>query len=138
MSTLARVSLSIEQPLLDKLERLVKRSGYSNRSEYVRDMIRDRLVEAEWGDDHDVVGTVTLIYDHHAHGLSDRLTHLQHHHHNEVLAATHVHLDEHLCAEMILLRGRAKHLRALADQIRQQKGVLHAELSMSSTGKQLA
>ncbi len=137
MPELVRLSLSIEQPLFDKLEKLVAQSGYTNRSEFVRDMIRDRLVDTEWAQNRSVVGTVTLIYDHHAHGLTDKLTDLQHHHHQEVLAATHVHLDEHLCAEMILMRGKAGRLRALADLLRQQKGVLHAELSMSSTGDQL-
>lgn len=134
MSDLIRLSMSIEKPLYERLERLVEQSGYTNRSEFVRDLVRQKLVETEWQGDRVVLGTVTLVYDHHQRGLSDRLTDLQHHHHNEVLAATHVHLSHDLCAEMILIRGKGHRIKHLVDQMRQQKGVLHAELSMTSTG----
>jgi len=109
----------------------------TNRSEFIRDMIREQLVAAEWAADADVVGTITLIYDHHARNLADRLTDLQHHHHEAVLATTHVHLDAHRCAEMILVRGRAAEIREIADLLRGQKGVLHASLSFGSTGRTL-
>lgn len=138
MSDLVRVSMSIEQPLLDRLEGLVKASRYTNRSEFIRDMIRERLVQQAWEGNQEGVGTVTLVYNHHKRRLSQKLTELQHHHHTKVLAATHVHLDEALCAETILMRGRAREIRHLADQLRQQKGVLHATLSISSTGRDLA
>ena len=138
MSQLERLSFSLERPLMKKLQQLVKRSGYANRSEYIRDMIRQRLVQEQWEtSDEPVVGTVTMIYDHHARQLSEKLTHIQHDHHDAVLATTHVHLDHHMCAEMIMMKGPAHMLRRLADSLRQQKGVLHAELAISSTGKQL-
>lgn len=137
MSSLVRFSLSIEKALLDRLERLLRNSRYGNRSEFIRDMIRNRLVEEEWKVNREVVGTVTLIYDHHKHELSRKLTHLQHHHHGLILATTHVHLDEHMCAEMILARGPAGRIRKMADLLHQQKGVLHASLSLGSTGKRL-
>lgn len=137
MSELIRLSLSIEKPLYDRLEKLVKESNYENRSEYVRDMIRKQLVEKQWDQNQEVVGTVTLVYDHHQRNLSHKLTELQHDHHGAVLATTHVHLSHHLCAEMILVKAKAKEVRKLADQMRQQKGVLHAELSMASTGEDL-
>ena len=137
MSDLVRMSFSLESSLCERLEALVERSAYANRSEYIRDMIRDRLVREEWEGNREAIGTVTLLYDHHARGLSDRLTHLQHHHHGAVLATTHVHLDAHLCAEMILVRGKAREIEGLADDLRKQKGVLHASLSMGSTGKDL-
>ncbi len=137
MSDLIRLSLSLEKPLFDRLERMVKRSGYSNRSEFVRDMIRRQLVEGEWAADAEVVGSLTIIYDHHARGLGEKLTDLQHHHHKAVLATTHVHLSHDVCVEVILIRDRAHRVRELADAIRQQKGVLHAELSMASTGSSL-
>ena len=137
MSQLVRLSLSLEKPLFDRLERLVKRSGYTNRSEFVRDMIRQQLVAGEWDKDREVLGTVTLIYDHHRRALSSELTRLQHHHHHAVLVSTHVHLSEDLCAEVILVRGKASEVKHLADSLRQQKGVYHAELSMSSTGTSL-
>jgi len=137
MSDLIRLSLSIEKPLFEQLEKLIKKSGYVNRSEFVRDMIRDRLVRGEWAKNEEVLGTITLVYDHHRRQLTERLIHLQHHHHAKVLVTTHVHLTQELCAEVILVRGRASLVRQLADTIHQQKGVLHAELSMTSTGQEL-
>lgn len=137
MSDLERLSFSIERSLLDKMEGLLEESKYENRSEFIRDLIRSRLVETEWETDDEALGTVTLIYDHHVRQLGDKLTDIQHEHHHEVLATTHVHLDHHLCAEMIMIKGRAKMIRELCDQMGQQKGVLHASLSMSSTGKKL-
>jgi len=137
MSSLVRFSLSMEKDLLDRLEKLVKNSKYANRSEFIRDMIRNRLVEHEWKRDQEVVGTVTIIYDHHTRELNRKLTDLQHHHIHMILATTHVHLDEHMCAEMILAKGRAGQIEEIADLLRQQKGVLHAVLAVSSTGKQL-
>jgi CopG family nickel-responsive transcriptional regulator len=134
MSDLVRLSFSIEKPLYEQLERLVKRSGYTNRSEFVRDMIRGQLVEGQWAEDREVLATVTLVYDHHSRRLSEKLTDLQHQFHRAVLVTTHVHLSKHLCAEVILVQGKASDARQLADLLRQQKGVLHAELSMSSTG----
>ncbi len=137
MSDLVRLSLSIEKPLYDRLEKMVARSGYTNRSEFVRDMIRRQLVEQEWDANAEVLGSITLIYDHHQRQLGEKLTDIQHDHHKAVLAATHVHLSHDLCAEVILVRDKASHVRALADALRQQKGVLHAELSTATTGKKL-
>jgi len=130
--------MAIEGPLLERLEEMVRKGNYGNRSEFIRDMLRDRLVEQEWEGDEEVVGTVTLVYDHETRELSKKLTRLQHHHHDLVLASTHVHLDEHMCAEMILTKGKASEIREMTDLLRQQKGVLHAALSVSSTGKGLA
>jgi len=137
VSDLVRLSLSIEKPLFEQLEKLVKTSGYENRSEFVRDLIRDRLVKGKWDKDEEVLGTITMVYDHHQRRLAEKLIDLQHHHHASVLVTTHVHLSHHLCAEVILVRGRASLIRKLADAIHQQKGVLHAELSMTSTGSEL-
>jgi CopG family nickel-responsive transcriptional regulator len=137
MSALSRFSISIENGLLERLEALVKKSNYANRSEFVRDLLRQRLVEEEWQADEEVVGTITLVYDHETRELSKKLTRLQHHHHDLVLASTHVHLDHHMCAEMVLLKGRASAIEEMANQLRQQKGVLHASLSLSSTGRHL-
>jgi len=137
MSNLVRMSLSLEKPLLDHLEAMVARSQYTNRSEFVRDMIRRQIVEQEWQANEDAVGTITLVYDHHARTLSKKLTELQHRHHRAILASTHVHLTHDTCVEMILARGSADHIREIADLLGRQKGVLHASLSTSSTGKRL-
>jgi CopG family nickel-responsive transcriptional regulator len=137
MPDLTRLSFSIESSLEEKLETMVQRSGYRNRSEFIRDMIRDRLVAEEWRGDTEAVGTITLVFDHHARGVNEKLTDLQHHRHNMILATTHVHLDRKLCAEVIICRGRPKEIRMIANELRQQKGVLHGTLSMSSTGSGL-
>lgn len=137
MSDLVRISMSIESPLARELDRLVRHAGYENRSEYLRDLVRKELVAEEWQRGLEVLGTITLLYDHHQHGLTDKLNHLQHDHHASVLSSTHVHLDHHVCAEMIMLRGKPELLRELADGMRKLKGVLHAVLSVSTTGKAL-
>ena len=137
MADLTRLSFSIERPLLERLEKLLKAGRYANRSEFIRDMIRQQLVGRQWQDDRETLGTVTLLYNHHLHKLSEKLTDLQHHHHQNILVSTHVHLDENLCAEVLLVKGRASRISRLADLLRQQKGVLHAALSISSTGKNL-
>jgi CopG family nickel-responsive transcriptional regulator len=137
VSDLVRFTVSIEKKLFAQLERLVAGSHYRNRSEFVRDLIRDHLVEQEWQTDSVLLGTISLIYDHHARGLSERLTDQQHHFAGRVLATTHVHLDEHLCAEMIMVRARGRDIKALADRLRREKGVLHAKLATGTTGKRL-
>jgi CopG family nickel-responsive transcriptional regulator len=138
MPELVRVSLSLPKMLFDRLEKLVTESGYGNRSEFIRDLVRDHLVEQEWETDAVLLGTISLVYDHHAHGLSERLIHQQHHFSGKVLATTHVHLDEHLCAEMIMVRGRGKDIRALTDRLQREKGVLHSKLAASTTGRKLS
>jgi len=138
MPLLERLSFSLEKPLMEKLEKLVKAGNYENRSEYIRDMIRSRLVEKEWEKDEDALGTITLVYNHHQRGLGEKLTRIQHAHHTNVLAATHVHMSHDLCAEVIITKGRAAKIQKLADALGKQKGVYHAALSMSSTGDRLA
>ena len=138
MAGVVRLSFSIEAPLLERLEELVREGHYANRSEFIRDMIRDRLVRQEWERDEEAVGTITLVFNHHTRGLGDRLTDVQHDFHEVILATTHIHLDKDLCAETVVVRGRAHQIKTLADRLRQFKGVLHATLSISSTGKHLA
>ncbi|MEK7793610.1 MAG: nickel-responsive transcriptional regulator NikR [Candidatus Hydrogenedentota bacterium] len=137
LAELERLSFTIERELYARFEELMRAGKFRNRSEFIRDLIRSRLVEQQWEKNEEALGTVTIIYNHEVRALGDKLTQLQHEHHHAVLATTHVHLDHHLCAEMIMVKGRAKIIRELADALGQQKGVLHAVLSMSSTGKKL-
>lgn len=137
MSEVVRLSISLEAPLAAELDRLVDRAGYENRSEYVRDLVRRSLVEEEWDRGREILGTITLVYDHHKAGLSDKLNDLQHEYHANVLASTHVHLDHHYCAEMIMIRGKPEVLRALTDGMRGLKGVLHAAFTASAAGHTL-
>ncbi len=137
MSDLERLSFTIEQTLLKRMNKLMRKTGCANRSEFIRDLLRSRLVEEEWKAGEEALGTITVIYDHAKRHLGQKLTAAQHHHHEEVLATTHIHLDANLCAEMIMVKGRAARIEMLAESMRSQKGVLHASLSMSSTGKAL-
>jgi CopG family nickel-responsive transcriptional regulator len=131
-SDLIRTSISLERELFDQLEALVAQSDYSNRSEFLRDLIRARLVQKGWDANCQVVGTITLVYDHHKRQLADRLTHLQHHFHEVVQATVHIHLDASLCAEAILVKGRAKEIQELANLLQREKGVLHSELGIAA------
>jgi len=137
MPNVVRLSLSIEKPLLEQLEKAARKANYANRSEFVRDMARDYLMRQQWGRNEQVLGTITLVYNHHFRQLNEKLTDLQHDFHKCILATTHVHLDEHICAEMILAKGKARQVEKIANLLRQQKGVLHAGLSLNSTGKSL-
>lgn len=134
MSDLVRMSFTIEKALVDQMEALLEKGGYGNRSEFIRDLLRDRLVREQWAADKEVLGTVTIVYNHEVRRLSNKLTSLQHEHHDAVLASTHVHLDKHLCAETIMLRARPHIVEEMAEQLRQQKGVLHAAVAISSAG----
>lgn len=137
MTELIRLSISLEKPLCEKLDKMVKTSGYSNRSEYIRDLIRDRMVTDQWEKSEEVLGTITLIYNHHQRELSEKITDIQHNHHEQVLASTHIHLSHEICAEMIMVKGVAENISRLADILRQQRGVLHSGLTMSSSGQEL-
>jgi len=138
MTDLARFGISIDQPLLDKFDALIARKGYVNRSEAIRDLIRNALVEDAWQQDEGpTVGTVTLVYDHHTRDLSDKLTEQQHSHHDAIVSALHVHLDAHHCLEVVVVRGEARDVRRLADELIGTKGVKHGKLVTTTTGKEL-
>ena len=138
MSDLARVSLSLEESLLESLAKLVEENGYENRSEYIRDLIRDQLTRDQWKSGGEVIGTLTLIYNHHQRGVTEKLVDLQHHSGEHVLASTHVHISHEICAEMIMLRGNGAGIVKLANAMKQLRGVLHAELAMSTTGEHIS
>jgi len=124
--------------LLEKFDRVIYKKGYSNRSEAVRDLVREHLVEKEWERvKGDVVGIVTLVYNHHVHDLSDKLTDLQHNHYKNIVSSTHIHLDAHNCLEVLVVRGKSGEVRSIAERLISTKGVKHGKLAMSSTGKEL-
>jgi CopG family transcriptional regulator, nickel-responsive regulator len=135
MGETVRFGISIDDSLLERFDRLVEKKGYINRSEAIRDLIRDALVEQVWEEgDEETVGTVTLVYDHHVHDLSDRLTEQQHQHHREIISALHVHLDAHNCLEVLVVRGKAAIVKKIADTLIGVKGVKHGKLVMTTTG----
>jgi len=136
MADLARVSISLEEPLLAAFDKLIEARGYENRSEAIRDLIRDRLVreEGESGNK-EQVAILSLVYDHHARELSAKLIDKQHHHHDLVVSTLHVHLGESHCLEVSILRGPGKKLRHLADDLLATRGVLHGEVTFTSDEK---
>lgn len=139
MADLTRFGISIDQRLLDRFDTLLTNKGYVNRSEAIRDLIRAALVEEDWArDDKEMVGTVTLVYDHHTRDLADKLTEQQHSHHDAIVSALHVHLDAHHCLEVVVVRGRASDVKRLADELIGTKGVKHGKLVTSTTGKDLS
>lgn len=138
MSDLVRFGISMNEQLLEMFDKKIVSQGYANRSEAVRDLIRNRLVELEWEDDtQEVAGTITLVYDHHVRGLSNLLTEMQHNWHDMILSATHVHLDHHNCLEVLVIKGPAGQAREVADRLIGVKGVKHGQLSITSTGRAL-
>src|SRR5262249_20390647 len=115
MHELVRTGVSIEGDLLEEFDKTIARKGYKNRSEALRDLIRESLVSDAVGANQPVVATLSMIYDHHRPNLSNKLTEIQHHAHGKVLAATHVHLDTDHCLEVVIMKGRSGELQRLAD-----------------------
>ncbi len=137
MGELTRFGVSIDDALLARFDELIEQMGYGNRSEALRDLIRNRLVEDDWAGDTHVVGSITLVYDHHVRELSDRLTELQHDHHESVLSSMHVHLDRDNCVEVIVVGGSAVKIRQLADSLIGARGVKHGKLVTTTSGSHL-
>ena len=138
MSDLARFGISIDERLLRRFDDLIGNKGYVNRSEAIRDLIRNALVEDQWArEDEETVGTVTLVYDHHTRDLADKLTEQQHSHHEAIISALHVHLDAHNCLEVVVVKGQAREVKRLADELIGTKGVKHGKLVTTTTGKYL-
>src|SRR5271157_2493257 len=137
MGELVRTGLSLEKELLEKFDAVIHRKGYQNRSEAIRDLIREHLVHSAADENKVIVGTLTMVYDHHQPNLSAKLIEAQHEAASKVLAATHVHLDHHHCLEVVILKGRSGEVKSLADRILSLRGVKHGQLTVTTTGKHL-
>jgi CopG family nickel-responsive transcriptional regulator len=137
MSQLSRTGVSLEEDLLKEFDRLIAKRGYQNRSEAIRDLIREALLAETVDSNKPVVGTLTLVYDHHIPNLSQKLTAVQHSAGASILAATHVHLDHHYCLEVIIMKGRSKDIQAIADGMLALKGVELGKLVLTNSGKDL-
>jgi len=135
MAELVRFGVSIEKGLLRDFDGLIEGRGYSSRSEALRDLIRQEMVEVAWkAPDADVVATVTLIFDHHQPDLADKLTSIQHDDHDVIVSTTHVHLDHHNCLEVLIMRGQASRVKNIADKLIATRGVRHGKTVMTTTG----
>jgi CopG family nickel-responsive transcriptional regulator len=137
MSELTRTGLSIDRELLARFDLAIAKKRYKNRSEAVRDLIRDHLVSEEADCNKLVVGTLTIVYDHHRPNLTEKLVEAQHRAGSKVLAATHVHLDHHNCLEVVIMKGRGAELSDLANGILSLRGVKHGKLVITTTAKDL-
>jgi CopG family nickel-responsive transcriptional regulator len=133
--TVSRFSVSLPPSLLRQLDQMSQEKGYDNRSLAIADMICDGLVEhrQKFGRG-EMVGTITLVYDHHKQHLQSVLTDIQHDHHNMIISTVHVHLDHHNCLEVIIVRGKAGLIKKIADELIAAKGVKHGKLTMTTTG----
>ncbi|MDD2463232.1 MAG: nickel-responsive transcriptional regulator NikR [Desulfobulbus sp.] len=134
---LKRFSVSLDDKLLAQFDDYIQPRGYSNRSEAVRDLIRKVLVNEEWEQDSEVVGVVTLVFNHHQPQLQEKITELQHAYHHQITSTTHVHMDHHNCLEVTIVKGRASQVRELAENLIALRGVKNGNLTMSSTGGHL-
>jgi CopG family nickel-responsive transcriptional regulator len=135
MGELSRIGVAIDSDLLEKFDRLIASRGYTNRSEAFRDLIREELVQKTWeSPDSNVVGTVTLVYNHHVRLLNEKLTDLQHSHIHHILSTLHVHLDHDNCLEILVVKGKAGVVKKIADALISTKGVKHGQLTLTSTG----
>lgn len=137
MDRLVRFGVSVDQRLLEEFDRHIQRRHYTNRSEAIRDLIRDSLVGQEWSEDKETVGTITFVYDHHVRDLTGKLTDIQHAYQGQILSGMHVHLDHDHCLEVLVVRGKGSQIKKVADALVSVKGVKHGKLTMTTTGKSL-
>ncbi len=139
MTKTIRFGVSIDERLLKRFDDLISKKGYVNRSEAVRDLIRNNLVNELWeANDEEAVGTITIVYDHHTRELSDKLTEHQHSYHHHIVSSMHVYLDAHHCLEVVVVKGKPDIIKRLSDELIGNKGVKHGKLVMTTAGKDIA
>lgn len=136
MAELARIGVSLESGLLQQFDEVISQKGYNNRSEAIRDLIRDQLVGVQVDQNRTVVGSLTIVYDHHKPNLTEKLVEEQHRLGGKVLSAMHLHLDHHNCLEVVVIKGRSSDVRDFANRILSLRGVNHGQLVVTSAGKQ--
>ncbi|MGA1869239.1 MAG: nickel-responsive transcriptional regulator NikR [bacterium] len=138
MEKVSRFGVSMNSELLQKFDLYIHKKGYVNRSEAIRDIIRENLVSQEWKDsNHETMGTITLVYDHDAGDISDRLVECQHKYCNSIISSLHVHIDEHNCLEVLVVRGLSAKIQEIANSLIKNRGVKHGKLTMTTTGREL-
>ena len=131
---ITRFGVSIEPDLLKKFDKTIKMEGYTNRSEAIRDLVRKNLIKEEKRNPNaELIGTLTMIYDHHTGDLTSKLLDLQHDHTKEILSTTHIHIDHDNCLEVLVLKGKTSKIQRLADNIKSLKGIKHGELVITKS-----
>jgi CopG family nickel-responsive transcriptional regulator len=131
MTKVRRFGVSLEEDLLEKLDKLSARHLFPNRSQAIRFLVRNALVEDARSEDSEVAGVIVLIYDHHGRGVVNRLLDIQHDYTDNIVSSQHAHLDHSNCLETIVLKGRASRLQQLADRLMAIKGIKHGRLVIS-------
>ena len=135
---LKRFGMSLKEDLLNKFDLLLAEEGYASRSEAIRDLIRDALVRREWiNEETEIAGVTILVYNHHEHELAQKLTDVQHLDHGMIIASLHAHLDEHNCLEAVVLKGKAREVKRMADSLVSTRGVKHGQFVATTTGTTL-
>jgi CopG family nickel-responsive transcriptional regulator len=138
MSDIVRFGITIKDDILLRFDDLIAEKGYVNRSEAIRDLIRNSLVDNDLTNgEEEAIGTISMVYDHHTRDLADKLTEHQHSHHKEIISSLHVHLDHHHCLEVVVAKGCASEIKKLANELIGTKGVKHGKLMMTTTSKGL-
>jgi len=133
-----RFGVSVPEELLEKFDRIIEEKGYVNRSEAIRDLMRDFIIRHEWETgDTEVAGTITMLYNHDEADVVKELLDLQHEYLDEIVSSIHVHMDEHNCLEVVIVQGKASRIKEIADRLLSLKGVKHGKLVMTGTGKEL-
>lgn len=135
MSEVVRFGISLEKGLLDEFDRLIAQRRYTNRSEAIRDLIRQDLLKKDLEDDRDVAGAITYIYDHHQRDLLNKIIDVQHDTHDIIQSSQHIHVDHHNCLEIVAVKGKASQIKQLADTIKALKGIKHGSVTMSAISK---
>jgi CopG family nickel-responsive transcriptional regulator len=138
MGKLVRFGVSLDQNLIEKFDKHITQKNYRNRSEAIRDLIRQELVQKEWYSGRKVAGAVTIIYDHHRRELVNKVIHIQHHFEKLIIASQHVHLDHNNCLEIIAVKGNPQAAEKLVNRFQALKGIKHVTLSSTSTGRDLS
>ena len=133
-----RFGVSMDTKLIEAFDRHIRKKDYGNRSEAIRDLVRDTLVQEEWASgDTETVGTVSLVFDHHHGDITETLNSIEHDNLNTIVSTLHVHLDHHNCLEVLVLRGKAATIKHIADRLISTKGVKHGKLTVATTGQSI-
>jgi CopG family nickel-responsive transcriptional regulator len=137
MSRLVRFGISIDHELIEKFDTLIKQKNYENRSEAIRDLIRESIVEEEWQHNQQIIGAIALVYDHHKRQLVNKLLDIQHNFHDVVLSSQHIHIDHNNCLEIMIVKGLSELIKGFYNKIRAIKGIKHINIIKSTSGREL-
>ena len=138
MNSIKRFGVSIENNLIDKFDKYIKSKNYTNRSEALRDLIRKELVGEEWLQlDKNAAGAIVLVYDHHKRELVDSLIDIQHDYHKIIISTQHIHLDQRICLEIVVVKGKINEIYQLESRLKSIKGVKHISLSKSTLAENI-